>query len=102
MKCFSAEITAKQKDMARIYKYVILAGLNPPPSLKTYEIPKGALRYWRVLLIFPATLKFVSMHGRLFTPYLTEHSIKLYAAIRTYCTHINRSLKYAAFPALET
>lgn len=38
---FSGDFLADQKTVEAIYKYVCLGCLNPPPGLKTYDIPKG-------------------------------------------------------------
>ncbi len=40
---FSGDFLADQKTVESIYKYVCLGCLNPPPGLKTYDIPKGTV-----------------------------------------------------------
>jgi hypothetical protein len=71
-----------------IFRFV-QAGLFPPESVKTYEIPKAGLHM-------------VEKHAHLFRKYLTELSERIYRQLHSYCLHINRSLRRAAFLALES
>jgi hypothetical protein len=46
-------------------------------------------------------MKFLGYHGDLLSQYLTEKAIETYNQLKFFCTHNNKYVRFAAFPAME-
>lgn len=48
---FSKDFISDKKNVETVYKYTVLGALNPPATLKKYDIPKGKIGF-RVFIFF--------------------------------------------------
>jgi DNA-dependent protein kinase catalytic subunit len=85
---FSSQLTTDEQKMQRTHTCAIVCGLEMPEGVRTFDTLK-------------ASLAFVARHASLFKRYLTQEYQKIYLKLKSYCSHGNRAVRRAAFPALD-
>eukprot|EP01122_Echinamoeba_exundans_P008707 TRINITY_DN2938_c0_g1_i1.p1 TRINITY_DN2938_c0_g1~~TRINITY_DN2938_c0_g1_i1.p1 ORF type:complete len:1088 (+),score=237.19 TRINITY_DN2938_c0_g1_i1:85-3348(+) len=85
---FASQLTTDEQKMQRTHTCAIVCGLELPEGVRTFDTLK-------------ASLAFVARHASLFKRYLTQEYQKIYLKLKSYCSHGNRAVRRAAFPALD-
>lgn len=85
---FSAQLVNDESKMQKTHTCAIVCGLEVPEGVRTFETLKSSL-------------SFITRHATLFKRYLTHEYIKVYTKLKSYCSHGNRLVRRAAFPALD-